>query len=213
MWLIVGLGNPGSEYRGTRHNIGFLVVDELASRVGVRISKKKMEALYASGWLGNEAITLLKPRTFMNRSGLAVAPWLQTLQVRPSQLVLIHDDLDLSPFHLRIRKDGSHGGHRGIFSIIREIGSKDFIRIRIGIGRPTEGSSSVDYVLQAFRPEERGNVSYVVQKAADAVLVLLDQGLEAAMNRFNSKNGRKEQSVLALGKKDTKILQGEVRII
>jgi len=189
------------------------VVDELASRVGVRISKKKMEALYASGWLGNEAVTLLKPRTFMNRSGLAVAPWLQALQIPPSQLVLVHDDLDLSPFHLRIRKDGSHGGHRGIFSIIREIGSKDFIRIRIGIGRPTEGSSSVDYVLQVFRPEERGNVSYVVQKAADAILVLLDQGLEAAMNRFNSKNGRKEQSVLALGKKDTKILQGEVRII
>ena len=213
MWLIVGLGNPGLEYRGTRHNIGFMVVDELASRVGTRFRKKKMEALYASGSAGSESITLLKAQTFMNKSGLAVALWLQTLQLSPSQLVVIHDDLDLFPFRIRIRKDGSHGGHRGISSVIREIGSKDFIRIRIGIGRPVEGGSSVDYVLQPFSPEERQDLPEVVQKAADAALVLLDRGLEAAMNRFNSRNERHDSSVTGLDGKDRKILQREVRII
>lgn len=213
MWLIVGLGNPGLEYRGTRHNIGFLVVDELASRGGMRFRKKKMEAFYASGWLGSEPVTLLKPQTFMNKSGFAVALWLQTQQLPSSQLVVIHDDLDLSPFRIRIRKGGSHGGHRGVSSIIREIVSKDFIRIRIGIGRPVEGTSSVDYVLQRFSPEERQDLPQVAQKAADAALVLLDQGLEAAMNRFNSRNERNDGSVMALDERERKILQREVRII
>jgi len=213
LWLIVGLGNPGLEYRRTRHNVGFMVVDELASRGEMKFRKKKMEALYASGWLGNEPITLLKPQTFMNKSGSAVALWLQTLQLSPSQLVVIHDDLDLSPFRIRIRKDGSHGGHRGVSSIIRELGSKDFIRIRIGIGKSVEGSSSVNHVLRPFSKEERQNLPKVVQKAADAVLVLLDQGLEAAMNRFNSKNERSDGSVVALDRKNRKTLQGEVRII
>jgi len=142
-----------------------------------------------------------------------VALWLQTQQLPSSQLVVIHDDLDLSPFRIRIRKGGSHGGHRGVSSIIREIVSKDFIRIRIGIGRPVEGTSSVDYVLQRFSPEERQDLPQVAQKAADAALVLLDQGLEAAMNRFNSRNERNDGSVMALDERERKILQREVRII
>jgi peptidyl-tRNA hydrolase, PTH1 family len=206
LWLIVGLGNPGPEYRGTRHNVGFLVVDELASRGGTKVRKTKMGALYASEWLGQEEVALLKPQTYMNRSGLAVASWVRALQLSPSKLIVIHDDLDLSPFRIRIRKDGSHGGHRGVFSIVREVGTKDFIRIRIGIGRPAEGKSSVDYVLQTFSPDERASLGDVIQRAADAVQALIDQGLDAAMNCFNSKNERKGRSDLALGEEDAKIL-------
>ena len=214
MWLIVGLGNPGLGYKGTRHNIGFLVVDELASREGMHFRKKKLKALYATGALGEEEVTLIKPQTFMNCSGLAVASWLGTLGLPPSGMILIHDDLDLIPFRIRVRKGGGHGGHRGVFSVIRELGSRDFIRIRIGIGRPTEGHASADYVLEPFSPKERQHLGQTVEKGADAVSLVLDQGLEPAMNRFNTRTGGKDQDPFALGEgENTETLRGEVRNI
>lgn len=185
MWLIAGLGNPGRIYKGTRHNVGFLVVDELASRGEMSLGRKKMAARYASGGLNREQVTLIKPLTFMNQSGLSVSDWLWALHLEPSRLIVIHDDLDLSLFHIRIRSDGGDGGHRGVSSIIRELGSRDFLRIRVGIGRPPEGCSSSDYVLQPFSSVEKESLAGAVRRAADAAMAVMELGLEAAMNRFN----------------------------
>lgn len=214
MWLIVGLGNPGLEYIRTRHNIGFLVVDVLASRGGMILRKRKGEALYASGSLAQEAVTLVKPQTFMNRSGYAVVSWLRGLYLDPSQLIVIHDDLDLRPFQIRVKRGGGHGGHRGVLSIIHALGSRDFMRVRIGIGRPVDCSSTVDYVLHPFSPAETEALDQTASKASDAVLVLLSQGLEAAMNCFNVKTRRRSQMVLSSRDEESiKIEQGEVREI
>ncbi|MDH7498938.1 MAG: aminoacyl-tRNA hydrolase [candidate division NC10 bacterium] len=192
LWLIAGLGNPGLTYKGTRHNIGFLVVEELASRGGMTLRGRKREARYAWGRLNREEVILIKPLTFMNRSGLSVAAWLGALQLEPSHLIVIHDDLDLSPFHIRIRRDGGDGGHRGVSSISRELGSRDFLRIRVGIGRPPEGCPSSDYVLQPFSCGEKESLSGAVKRAADAAMAVMEEGLEAAMNRFNVRGQRRK---------------------
>jgi len=185
LWLIAGLGNPGLTYKGTRHNIGFLVVEELASRGGMSLRGRRKQARYASGRLNEEEVTLIKPLTFMNRSGLSVSAWLGALHLDPSHLVVIHDDLDLSPFHIRVRRDGGDGGHRGISSISQELGSRDFLRIRVGIGRPPEGCPSSDYVLQPFSSGEKEGLLGAVRRAADVAMALIHEGLDAAMNRFN----------------------------
>ena len=185
MWLIAGLGNPGLAYRGTRHNVGFLVVDELASRGEMSLKKRKMGARYASGWLKEEEVTLIKPLTFMNRSGLSVGSAARWYKIEPKDLLVIHDDMDMEVGKLRIRLSGSSGGHRGLESIIPELGTTDFPRLKIGIGRPAENAEVVGHVLSPFAPDEKRVIDEAVARAADAVERIILEGYPQAMNRLN----------------------------
>lgn len=185
--LIIGLGNPGDSYRDTRHNIGFMVIDELAQRLGLAFTAEKrwdcLLAKFAGGWL-------MKPATFMNGSGDAVAAVSQFYKVRPSELLVVCDDVDLPLGRLRLRQGGSAAGHNGMKSIISRLGTEAFPRLRIGIaatdGRPA-GERIVGHVLGKFRVEERSAAETAVRRAADAVATALRSGIEAAMNQFNRK--------------------------
>lgn len=183
MWIIAGLGNPGSKYAKTRHNIGFMVVDALAKKQGLEF-REKADYLICSGSAGMEKIILVEPLTFMNKSGVAVRKIIDKYPVTPENLIVVHDDLDLDTGRLKIRKKGSSGGHNGIASIIQHIGSNEFIRVKIGIGRnpliPTEG-----YVLSKFTKDEQPLIKEAIAKAVDAVQCIMADGIERAMNRFN----------------------------
>ena len=183
MWLIAGLGNPGSRYEKTRHNAGFLVLEELVERLQLEF-KEKEDFKISKGSLGDEKIILLEPLTFMNRSGVAVRKIMQKSNISPERLIVIHDDLDLECGSLKIRKKGSSGGHKGIESIIQNIGTREFIRVKIGIGRdpfvPTE-----KYVLSKFRKDEMPVIKEAIAKAAESVQCIIIDGVERAMNRFN----------------------------
>ncbi len=183
MWLVVGLGNPGSKYARTRHNIGFQVLDEFARRVGLEW-KDRAEYRICSGSTGDDKIILLEPLTFMNRSGSAVRKVADKFAVPPENTIVAHDDLDLETGRLKIRKNGSSGGHKGVESVIQCTGSKNFIRVKIGIGRdqfvPTE-----EYVLKKFRPDESAAVGEAVQRAVESIETIIAGGVEKAMNRFN----------------------------
>ena len=183
MWLIAGLGNPGSRYEKTRHNVGFLAVEACIRRQPLDC-KEKEDYKICKGSLGDEKIIFLEPLTFMNRSGIAVRRIMQKSNISPQQLIVIHDDLDLETGSLKIRKKGSSGGHKGIESIIQHIGTQEFIRIKIGIGRdpfiPTE-----KYVLSKFRKDDIQVIREAIEKAVDSVYAIINEGVERAMNRFN----------------------------
>lgn len=183
MWLVVGLGNPGNAYADTRHNIGFMVVDALASRVSISLNHKTKHYIYGRGLIGNQKAILIKPLTFMNKSGAAVRDALEKCDDADNILV-VHDDLDLDTGVIRIRKKGSSGGHRGIESIIESLGSRDFIRLKIGIGRSVRIPAE-RYVLSAFKKKEQQVVKEAVEKAADAITIILDKGISCAQNRFH----------------------------
>jgi PTH1 family peptidyl-tRNA hydrolase len=183
--LVVGLGNPGAQYAGTRHNVGFAVVERLAAEAGARGFTSRFEADAAEAEIAGIPLTLLKPRTFMNRSGLAVAAWLGWLDLPASQLIVVHDDLDLPLGRLRVVGSAGPGGHRGVTSIQEAVGARAFPRVRVGIGRPGEGEDAVERVLEEFAPEERPIAQEMVGRAASAVQTLLALGLVAAMDRYN----------------------------
>ncbi|MBI5633023.1 MAG: aminoacyl-tRNA hydrolase [Nitrospirae bacterium] len=184
MWLLVGLGNPGVRYSRTRHNIGFMVLDRLAESLGLDF-REKTDYRACSGSISGHKVVLMEPLTFMNRSGSAVRKVFSKYTVLPEHIIVIHDDLDLDAGKLKIRKKGSSGGHKGVESVIQNIGTQDFIRVKIGIGRdpliPTE-----DYVLSKFRKDEQVLVKDVIARAGDAISCILGEGVEKAMNRFNS---------------------------
>jgi PTH1 family peptidyl-tRNA hydrolase len=182
--LIVGLGNPGRRYRGTRHNLGHEVVQRLAARFGVRLEE---DGWVRTGRLRVDGATavLAVPETYMNVSGQAVRDLLRRRRRRPSDLLIVYDDLDLSLGQLRLRPGNGAGGHNGIRSIIEEVGTEMFPRLRVGIGRPPEGVDPVAFVLERFTPEERGVIDAAVERAADAAVAVARDGLEAAMNRYN----------------------------
>ena len=184
MWLIVGLGNPGPGYARSRHNVGFLVLDEIARRLHQRISRRRAEALYATARLGEEPVTLIKPLSFMNESGRPVAEWLSTTGAPPARLLVIHDDLDLPFGRLRVVARGGHGGHRGVRDIQEAIGTPLFPRVRVGIGRPETGDD-IAFVLGPFAETEAPRVPDLVGRAADAVEEIVVRGVASAMNRFN----------------------------
>lgn len=186
MKIIVGLGNPGRTYLRTRHNLGFRVVEELAARYGLRFSKRQFNAEIADGTVAGVRVLLVKPQTFMNASGEAVAPLAGYYQVPPEDVLAIHDDLDLTPGKLRVRRSGSAGGHRGIASLIERLGTKEFPRVKIGIGHPEGPIEVVDYVLQVFSADEAAVMERTVAEAADAVEVFLKDGLDAAMRKYNT---------------------------
>ncbi len=183
--LIVGLGNPGPEYARTRHNAGFWVLDELARRYGVVIGKRAFSSLAGEALVGGERVFLLKPQTYMNRSGEAVQAAWRYHRLEPSQLLVVCDDLDMALGKVRLRPQGSSGGHRGLQSIADHLGTTEYPRLKIGIGRPEARDDVVDYVLGSVSGDEREALAQAVARAADAVEAVLADGVEAAMNRFN----------------------------
>ena len=187
MNVIVGLGNLGRRYEGTRHNVGFAVVDELARRAGVDFRRSWRFGAWVAEIAdpGEGKRLLVKPQTFMNRSGETVGPLLRRKGCGPEGLVVVVDDMDLDLGRLRVRKQGSPGGHNGLKSVSEAIGSDAYIRVRVGIGRDPERGREVDHVLTRFRPEERSVMDEAVRRAADAVEEILASGVDRAMNRFN----------------------------
>ena len=183
--LIVGLGNPGRKYAQTRHNIGFQVVEELVERGGLGAGRNDKHALTWDGRIKSRPVKLAQPMTYMNRSGESVRQLLDYYRIPLSNLLVIHDDLDTPFGMLRLRQTGGHGGQNGLRSIIRQLGSKDFARLRFGIGRPPGRMDPVHYVLQRFQGDDVIRASELVERAADAVEVWLCDGIEQAMSRFN----------------------------
>jgi peptidyl-tRNA hydrolase, PTH1 family len=188
--LVVGLGNPGPEYAETRHNIGVRVVELLAARAGgVRFSKHKSNADVLEGRLAGRRVVLAVPRTYMNVSGGSVAGLLRYYGVAPTDLVVVHDDLDLGFGVVRLKQGGGEGGHNGLRSISASIGTKDYLRVRFGIGRPPGRQDPADFVLKRFSGAERKELEFAVDLAADAAEALLRDGLEPAQNRFHALSG------------------------
>ena len=184
MKLIVGLGNPGREYIGTRHNVGFKVVERLAKRHGINIRSRRNRAQVGEGEIAGCKVVLAKPMTFMNLSGDAVSGLLRRYRLDLSDVIVVCDDLNLPLGRIRVRANGSSGGQKGLKSIIHSLGSQDWPRIRVGIGSPRNGA--VDHVLSKFKRGEADTVRIVVETAADAIEVVINDGVDQAMNRFNS---------------------------
>jgi PTH1 family peptidyl-tRNA hydrolase len=183
--IVVGLGNPGSKYDDTRHNIGFRFIDRLARQQGIALDRHQCDALTGQGKINESPLLLAKPQTFMNRSGVAVAALLQSHGVTAADLVVVYDDLDLPFGRIRIRTNGSAGGHLGVSSIIEHLGAVEFCRIRLGIGRPPDGADVIDYVLAPFAEAQIGELSKVVDRATEALCCLVHQGVAAAMGIYN----------------------------
>lgn len=183
MWVIVGLGNPGRRYSKTRHNIGFVVADEISDRYAIDLKEKALYLMGKGSIEGNDII-LVEPLTFMNLSGAAVRDVMKRHNVRSENLVIVQDDIDMETGRLKIRDKGSSGGHKGIESVIENLGTREFIRVKIGVGRE-EGVAAEDYVLSKFRKDEVPLIREAVVRAADAVAVILKDGVHNAMNRFN----------------------------
>jgi PTH1 family peptidyl-tRNA hydrolase len=187
MKIVVGLGNPGRKYERTRHNAGFMAVDELARAAGIALSQEKCHALLGKGAMGTEKVVLAEPQTYMNDSGRSVAALLKDSYASVADLIVLHDELDLAAGVVRVKTGGGHGGHNGLRSIIEYLGTADFVRVRIGIGRPVPGMDTADYVLSPFFAEEREAAAAAVVTAAEAARVIVSQGVTTAMNQFNQK--------------------------
>lgn len=185
MWLLVGLGNPGKRYRDTPHNVGFWVCDALARRHHLGDPTRKFQGEFFRGRIGGQDVAMLKPDTYMNLSGESVAEALRYLPVEAERLMLVLDDLDLPPGRLRLRARGGDGGHLGLRSVIERVGTPEFPRLRIGVGRPPEGWDPAGYLLSRMGSELRGCLEDAVERGADAVERVLSDGIEAAMNDFN----------------------------
>jgi PTH1 family peptidyl-tRNA hydrolase len=183
--LIVGLGNPGSRYEATRHNLGFLIIDRIAARQRIKLRTELQDALVGTGFIDREEIVLAKPQAYMNRSGPAVASLLQRFGMAADDLIVINDDLDLPFGRIRIRPGGSAGGHRGLASIAESLAGASFCRVRVGIGRPPEGADAAEFVLESFSAEELGQLSEIVERGADSVLCLVRHGVAIAMANYN----------------------------
>ncbi|TCT18160.1 peptidyl-tRNA hydrolase [Melghiribacillus thermohalophilus] len=185
MKCIVGLGNPGVKYEKTRHNIGFMVIDELLQRHQWTLDKEKFKALYTIETYRDEKVMLVKPLTYMNLSGEAVRPILDYYDIDLSDLLVIYDDLDLPPGKIRLRQKGGHGGHNGIRNMIDHLDTKSFKRIRIGVGKPAGATSVVDHVLGSFTSDEQPLIDESIQKAADACEIWTEKTFAEVMNIFN----------------------------
>jgi peptidyl-tRNA hydrolase, PTH1 family len=186
-WVVVGLGNPGTQYHRSRHNVGFAVIDRIAAARGVEVTRRKFKGLYAETRLGNEPAILLKPQTFYNLSGESVAAVLGYFKVPIEQLIVVHDDLDLVAGQLRIKRGGGDAGNLGVRSIAETLGSPDFIRVRIGIGHPVGEEDSKAYVLKLMNSAELEAFEQVIERAAEAVEAIVAESLERAMNRYNQR--------------------------
>ncbi|HMM20803.1 MAG TPA: aminoacyl-tRNA hydrolase [Selenomonadales bacterium] len=184
MKIVVGLGNPGQEYSATRHNVGFMTVDTLAARWGVTAWRNKFDAL-AAEYRGKEPVLLLKPQTYMNLSGYSVSAAVKWYKVLPNDIVVIYDDLDLPAGKLRLRARGGPGGHRGMESLLVHLGTDEFPRIRVGIGRPPDYMETAHYVTGRFSPEEQPLMAEAIKQAAEAVEAILENGVAQAANKYS----------------------------
>ncbi len=185
-WLIVGLGNPGKEYEKSRHNCGFRALDLIAQKLNCKIDKGKFQGLYGQTVYDGKKVYLLKPLTYMNLSGRSVLQLSAYFQIPPQRIIVLSDDISLDPGRIRVRKDGSAGGHNGLKSIIAELGSQDFPRVKIGVGaKPRADYDLADWVLGSFLASEEKAVSAALENAADAALAIIQVGVPEAANRFN----------------------------
>ena len=192
MKLIAGLGNPGFLYARNRHNVGFMCISHLAKVQDIRFDRKQGHARTGLGNIAGKLAVLARPQTYMNASGESVNALMKKLNITPADLIVIHDDLDLPVGKIRLRRGGSSGGHKGIDSIIARIGTRDFYRVRVGIGRPDTGESTpekedsiITYVLSDFTPEEKKIIDTVIPQVSEAIIYLLTEGLIDAMNKYN----------------------------
>ena len=185
-WLIVGLGNPGKDYERTRHNCGFRAIDILAESLGCKIDKGKFQGLYGQTTYSGTKLFLLKPQTYMNHSGLSVLQMSAYYKIPPARIIVLFDDISLEPGRLRVRADGSAGGHNGIKSIIQELGSQDFPRVKIGVGaKPYPEQDLADWVLSGSTASEQKAVDASLKPAGEAALCIIEQGVPQAANKFN----------------------------
>ncbi|RMG85277.1 MAG: aminoacyl-tRNA hydrolase [Chloroflexi bacterium] len=205
-YLIVGLGNPGLKYAKTRHNIGFMVIDELARRHNIEVATKERKALVGDGLIHGKRVLLAKPQTYMNASGESVRALVDFYKIELERIIIIHDDLDTPFGKLKIRKNGGHGGQNGVRNIIQHLGTRDFARIRCGIGRPPGKMDPVDYVLQPFSAEQQMTATELIERAANAVETWLQEGIEIAMSRYNG-NGEPQKQPKLDPKEQLKIYQ------
>jgi PTH1 family peptidyl-tRNA hydrolase len=194
-YLIVGLGNPGPDYRQNRHNVGFMVVETLAAALGIHIQRVELRALVGKGLLEEERVILAKPQTFMNSSGQSVAPLARFYKIPLEQILVVHDDLDLPLGSLRLRPQGGTGGQKGMESIVSKLGTRDFPRLRVGIGRPPGRMDPADYVLHNFDPSQQDYLPEVLGRAVDAIRMFVLEGVEPAMNVYNGRLNGSEVSV------------------
>lgn len=185
MWLIVGLGNPGSQYALTRHNLGFRVVELLGARYNISLNKASLQSRWGQGHLNGARVVLAQPLTYMNLSGEAVARLLRYFRLTPEQLVVVHDDLDVPFARLKLTRGGGAGGHRGVKSIQEHLATPDFYRVKLGIGRPPAFMTPEEFVLAPFFPEEQEAAARLVEQAFQAVVTLVTAGLAAAQNQFH----------------------------
>ncbi len=192
MHLVVGLGNPGREHERQRHNLGFMVLDALRQAAALPEPRAKFNGQWTQGELGGKRVSLLAPQTYMNLSGDSVQPAVAFLKVAPADVLVVHDELDLPWGDVRLKSGGGHAGHNGLRSIIDRLGSPDFLRVRVGIGKPpaTFQGAVADWVLSGFDPVERAELAQVVDRAVDAVRLVLSEGAPAAMGKVNT-NTRK----------------------
>lgn len=186
MWLVLGLGNPGPEYAGTRHNVGFAVVERLAARHGITLSRERHQARFGRGKIGREECLLAEPQTYMNLSGGAARALLSFHSIDPDHLIVVHDEADFAPGLLRLKRGGGVAGHNGLTSLLQHLGTTDFIRLRVGIGRPEAGAAAMSqHVLSRPTGPEAEAIAQAIERAADAVEAILDQGFTRAMGTFN----------------------------
>ena len=183
--VVVGLGNPGSSYTMTRHNVGFMVIEALSEVFSIPVEKKKPDVLYGRGKMGDSEVMLVKPMAYMNRSGPPTRRLTEYYGISGEEMLVIHDDIDLTFKRLKIKMKGGHGGHNGIRSMIGAFGNGDFARIRIGIGRPDGPKKVTDHVLGRFLPEEKEELDQVISGARDAAVTIIRDGILEGMNRFN----------------------------
>lgn len=185
MKCIIGLGNPGKKYVATRHNIGFMVIDELAHRHHFQLSKEKFNGLYTIELISGEKVACIQPQTFMNRSGDCIQPFIDYYKINVENIIVIYDDLDLPVGKIRLRKKGGHGGHNGLRSVIDRLGTNNFKRLRVGIGRPMDSQPIIDYVLNKFSKDQKEAVQSSINLAADACEKWLKEDFNQVMNLFN----------------------------
>lgn len=188
MNLVAGLGNPGSRYEASRHNVGFMAVARAAERAGISLKKKGYQGIYGVGRMAGCEVMLLQPHTFMNLSGASVASAARSQNVDPEDVIVLHDDLDLPFGALRVKVGGGHGGQKGVQNILSTLDSADFIRLRIGIGRPPAGGDVSSYVLSRFSGAEQKCLEDILEGAVDALEVILANGAQKAMNQFNNRD-------------------------
>jgi PTH1 family peptidyl-tRNA hydrolase len=186
-WIVVGLGNPGEKYASTRHNVGAMVIDALLKRGAATLRSHKSGCLIAESAIAEERVVLARPTTYMNDSGRPVRELARWYKVPPEQLVVVHDELDIPFEEVRVKVGGGTAGHNGLGSIASHLGTRDYIRVRVGIGRPRGRSGATGHVLDTFSSAERKELPFVIERAADAVTAILDAGPESAMNEFNTK--------------------------